>query len=118
MKRLWQINNKEESSDILLTKTNEISSNNIINRNCKLWLYYNKLSCRYETYLLIQLYIFNKIIDDLKYKCNSEANKLYVLADSIDNLPEEEYKKGFWELLKLYNLDTINALDTNNGFKE
>lgn len=45
-------------------------SNNIINDKHKIWLYYNKLSCRYDAYLFIKLYKINKIIDDLNYKCN------------------------------------------------
>ena len=38
--------------------------------------------------------------------------------ESIDNIPEVEYKKGFWTILENYHLDNINALTSENGYKD
>lgn len=55
------------------------------------------------------------MIHKYKLSLNINAKKLYDLVESIDNIPEVEYKKGFWSIVENYHLDNINALSSVNG---
>ena len=100
--------NLNENEDSLLIDKSKI----------KRWLYWKDLSCRYDTFLFLQLYLLNYLIHKYNLSININVKKLYDLVESIDNIPEVEYKKGFWTILENYLLDNINALTSENGYKD
>lgn len=65
--------------------------------------------------MLIQLNIFNYLIKRYKYSINEYKQKLYDLEEELDKLNEIEYLKGFLDFINVYNLDTINIHNSNNG---
>ena len=57
------------------------------------------------------------MINNNHYIINDYTQKLYDIAENINKLNENEYKKGFWEIINLYNLDTIGICNADNGYK-
>lgn len=97
-------------------ETEELSS--VDKSKIKQWLHWKDLSCRYDTYLFLKLFLLNYVIHKYKLSFNINAKKLYDLVESIDNIPEVEYKKRFWSIVENYHLDNINALSSVNGYKD
>ena len=55
------------------------------------------------------------MIKRYKYSINEYKQKLYDLEEELDKLNEIEYLKGFLDFINVYNLDTINIHNSNNG---
>ena len=118
-----------DSDNNIIRKENKIihnlndeddNDNSNINNNNKIefWLFWKDLSCRFYSFLFLQLYLINYTTDNNKLKLEGDIKKLYSLVYSIDNINEKVYKKGFWYIIEKYNLDAINALNSDNGYKE
>jgi len=70
----------------------DINLNNIKIKN---WLVYNNYCCRHTVFYL---YIINYFINLNKFKISNNIKLLYELAVNLDQLKENEYNLGFWEI--------------------
>ena len=97
---------------------NLIDKNNIKLNNDVYFLKYNLYSCRYDSYFLLQSFVFNPYIDKNDIKLNHESSKsLKKVGDILLKLNKDELDDGFWEIMENYNLDSIGISSKENGYK-
>ena len=102
------------SNDINRGGENNNLSNSV--KMDKFWIIYDKFSCRYDSFFFIYANIFYDTVK--KYSEDFEIhNKLICLnkiAAKLLELNDFDRQKGFWNIIKIYNLDTIGILDKIN----
>jgi len=82
------------------------------------FLKYNELSCRYDSFMLLQIYLFNDYFIKLNINLNNNEKSLFDIGNYIYSLPDGELNKGFWTILSNSNLDKLNICSVANGFKD
>ena len=79
---------------------------------------YNLYSCRYDSYFLLQSFVFNVYINKFDIKLiNEESKTLKQIGELLLKLNKDELDKGFWEIIEYYNLDTIGITSNEFGYK-
>ena len=110
-----EINNTEELIEeerVIKNYENEIYS----------FLKYSNFSCRFDSYMLIQIFIFNKYYEILNNNNNKTTKNEKALEDIdlfIYSLNDNDLKKGFWQILEdnENKLDVLDILTNNRGYK-
>ena len=110
-----EINNTEELIEkerVVKNYENEIYS----------FLKYSNFSCRFDSYMLIQIFIFNKYYEILNNNNNKTTKNEKALEDIdlfIYSLNDNDLKKGFWQILEdnENKLDVLDILTNNRGYK-
>ena len=110
-----EINNTEELMEkerVVKNYENEIYS----------FLKYSDFICRFDSYMLIQIFIFNKYYEILNNN-NNKTTKNEKALEEIDlfiySLNDNDLKKGFWQILEdnENKLDVLDILTNNRGYK-
>ena len=73
-------------------------------------LKYNELSCRYDSFLLLQIYIFNGYFTKLNIKLNNKETSLFDNENYIYSLLVDELNKGFSMILSNSNLKSLKTI--------
>ena len=111
-----EINNTEELIEkerVVKNYENEIYS----------FLKYSDFICRFDSCMLIQIFIFNKYYEILNNNNNNKTTKNEKALEDIDlfiySLNDNDLKKGFWQILEdnENKLDVLDILTNNRGYK-